>query len=370
MGHRLGIGNIDLRNIRSAFNWEAYWASHYPSALTLTVDSDTQITLDWTNNGDADYDGVSIERSTDGITYAEIDTGTAGDVQYVDATCAANTQYYYRVRYYRGTHYSAYCDPANKTTYQAELGTYISGLVTPLSAGQLTLLNTLITSIKTGMIINNLTDVFDTIYILAGETAESSLRNLVKNTHYATAVNAPAFTALEGFLTDGLASYIDTNYNPLTQAVRYTLNSASFGVYSRTDRGSALGKAHGAITGSAFIRIYPLRIVLESRVQINNLTNIPIVNDNTLGMISVIRMGVNSAFGAKNKTMSAEEVTASIEIPAVGNLYLGCLNPLGSYDDIQLSFAYTARGINQAELNVLFDAVEAYMDANGKGVVV
>ena len=111
MGFRLGIGNIDLRNIKGAFNWEAYWASRYPSALTLTVDSDTQITLDWTNNGDTDYDGVSIERSTDGITYAEIDTGTAGDVQYVDAGLTDN-YYWYRIRYYRGTHYSAYSNVA------------------------------------------------------------------------------------------------------------------------------------------------------------------------------------------------------------------------------------------------------------------
>jgi len=111
MGFRIDIGNIDLRNIRSAFNWEAYWASRYPSGLVLTVNSDTQITLDWTNNGDTDYDGVSIERSTDGVTYAEIDTAVTGSVQYIDAGLTEN-YYWYRIRYYRGTYYSAYSNVA------------------------------------------------------------------------------------------------------------------------------------------------------------------------------------------------------------------------------------------------------------------
>ena len=116
MGHRLGIGNIDLRNIRSVFNWSAYWASRYPSGLIVIVFSDTQIDLIWTNNGDEDYDGGIIERSEDGITWVEIDTFTTGDTTFSDTTCSGNTLYYYRVRYYRGTHYSAYSNVDNDWT--------------------------------------------------------------------------------------------------------------------------------------------------------------------------------------------------------------------------------------------------------------
>ena len=101
-------GNVSKTlGANNPFSWGAYWASRYSSGLVLTVNSNTQITLDWTNNGDTDYDGVSIERSTDGVTYAEIDTGTAGDVQYVDAGLTED-YYWYRIRYYRGSHYSAY----------------------------------------------------------------------------------------------------------------------------------------------------------------------------------------------------------------------------------------------------------------------
>jgi len=40
------------------------------------------------------------------------------------------------------------------------------------------------------------------------------------------------------------------------------------------------------------------------------------------------------------------------------------------FDTIQIAFAYVSRSLNQSELNILFDAVEEYLDARGKGVVV
>lgn len=94
----IGIGK---RIGGTQFNWDAYWATRYPSGLTLTVDSDTQITLSWTNNGTVDYDGVSIERSTDGVTYAEVTTAITGATSKADTGLTADTLYYYRIRYYK-----------------------------------------------------------------------------------------------------------------------------------------------------------------------------------------------------------------------------------------------------------------------------
>lgn len=42
-----------------------------------------------------------------------------------------------------------------------------------------------------------------------------------------TAVNSPSFTTNEGFMGNGTSSYIDTNFNPATEGVNYTLNDAS-----------------------------------------------------------------------------------------------------------------------------------------------
>jgi hypothetical protein len=42
-----------------------------------------------------------------------------------------------------------------------------------------------------------------------------------------TAVNSPTFQTNAGFYGDGVSSYIDTNFNPATNGVNYTLNNAS-----------------------------------------------------------------------------------------------------------------------------------------------
>lgn len=98
-----------IAGMSSGTNWSSYWATRTPSALLLTVLSDTSIKLDWTANGVEDYDGYSIERSADGVTYAEIDTVAVGTETYTD-TVTTNTNYYYKIRAYKGTNYSDYED--------------------------------------------------------------------------------------------------------------------------------------------------------------------------------------------------------------------------------------------------------------------
>jgi len=50
-----------------------------------------------------------------------------------------------------------------------------------------------------------------------------------------TEVNSPTWTANEGYQGNGTTMYLDTNYNPSVDGVKYTLNSASFGAYSITN---------------------------------------------------------------------------------------------------------------------------------------
>lgn len=88
-----------------------YWSSRKPLGLTVLALTDTSVKVDWTNTGTADYDGHSIERSVDGITYAEVGTVNVGTNTFTD-TVTADTYYYYRVRAYKGSNYSDYTDVA------------------------------------------------------------------------------------------------------------------------------------------------------------------------------------------------------------------------------------------------------------------
>jgi len=82
------------------------------SLLSITVESDSKITLNWTN-GSTNEDGISIERSTDGSSYSSIDTTGSGVESYSDETCNPSTRYYYRVRAKKGSLYSDYSNVAD-----------------------------------------------------------------------------------------------------------------------------------------------------------------------------------------------------------------------------------------------------------------
>lgn len=88
-----------------------------PASLVVVTYSDTRIDLTWIN-GSSNESGISIERSTDGITYTEIATVGHGVSAYSDTSCNANTLYYYRVRAYRESQYSIYSNVDNGTTFE------------------------------------------------------------------------------------------------------------------------------------------------------------------------------------------------------------------------------------------------------------
>lgn len=86
-----------------------------PTGLSLTVDSDTEITLDWT---DVASDGVVvIERSLDGVTFEEIDEVDVTTETFQDTGLEPSTEYFYRIRgFFLPIGYSAYSDIESDTT--------------------------------------------------------------------------------------------------------------------------------------------------------------------------------------------------------------------------------------------------------------
>jgi beta-glucanase (GH16 family) len=86
-----------------------------PSALTATALSFSQINLAWTDNTYGE-NGFKVERSTDNVNFSEVATVAADVHTYLDTGLDRDTRYYYRVRAYIGTNYSAYSNKANTIT--------------------------------------------------------------------------------------------------------------------------------------------------------------------------------------------------------------------------------------------------------------
>jgi hypothetical protein len=108
----IGIGNTIWRRGGGAASFD--WTTKFPNDLYAIAQSDTEIDLLWTNNGISDYDGVGIERGTDGVNFTEIDTVAAGETGYSDSGLTMGVVYYYRIRYYKGSSYSSYSNIYNE----------------------------------------------------------------------------------------------------------------------------------------------------------------------------------------------------------------------------------------------------------------
>jgi hypothetical protein len=77
----------------------------------------------------------------------------------------------------------------------------------------------------------------DRLWIYAQLTEGVALVDLVVS-DVATAVNSPTFTANKGYTGEDVASptkYINTNYNPVTDAINYSLNDAHMSAWSVTN---------------------------------------------------------------------------------------------------------------------------------------
>jgi hypothetical protein len=116
--------------------------------------------------------------------------------------------------------------------YQAVLNYATTQGYTLPSASQQLLQNQLVVDLKNGGIWSKL----DTFGVFATDgDSDFALIDWIRLTDY-TAVNSPTFTTDEGFSGDAASSYIDINYNALTNGVNFTQDSASFGFYQYSAR--------------------------------------------------------------------------------------------------------------------------------------
>ena len=255
-----------------------------------------------------------------------------------------------------------------------ELETYISGLVTPLSDPQLEKLDTFLTTLKTGLSIANLSDAFDVMYILAGETEESSLKNIVSNAYHCTNVSATSFTALEGFTSDGVADYLNTGWKPKSHGVNFALNDCSYGVYSRSDiaeDGVSLGSRKASVDDRTFLQLRTAGGLASCTINTDATILHTVFSGYSKGMYINCRTASNATVFYKNKRPFLTNANASSDRPDY-DLALLALNTAGTialYSTKQLSIAFTGKAFTETQVGIITDACEAYMDSSNKGVI-
>ena len=104
-----------------------------PTGLAATAVSSNRIDLAWTDTS-IDETGFVIDRSLDGVTYAQLASVGTDTIMYTDTDLQADTTYFYRVAAVNTAGMSDYSDPASATTQAAGAGTSLAvGSVTVTS---------------------------------------------------------------------------------------------------------------------------------------------------------------------------------------------------------------------------------------------
>ena len=213
----------------------------------------------------------------------------------------------------------------------------------------------------------------DRFFVFAGHTndnGESLIDWKAPSTRSATIVNSPVFTAFEGFAGDGASNYIDSNYNPSTDATNYTLNDASVGLYSRTDV-DELSYDCGA-------RVSWLLYCSSSTDQIRYRLNCNTNSDSTAdygdsrGLYIVNRTNSSTQSVYRNGTLVKEDASKSTADVPTNDIWVMTYNNNGSpgtFSSKQFSMLFAGSSLTQSDVTILTNAFEAYMDSNSKGII-
>ena len=224
-----------------------------------------------------------------------------------------------------------------------------------------------------GMIADGDWQTKDIFYITSAQSAADSLINWINpGTHDLTIVNLLAgnFTAYRGWTGNGVNGYLNTNYNPNTDGVNYLLDSASFGVYVRTDV-EELRTDIGIQSAGTVSFLSPRRAIDVMECRINDNVQLISANTDSRGFYVVSRTGANARAVYKNRISMGNDAQVSIAIPNE-DVYVLCRNNAGVSVDFstkQIAAAFAGGGQTQTNVNNFTDRLETFMDSIGAGII-
>ena len=240
--------------------------------------------------------------------------------------------------------------------YQAVLNYATSLGYTLPSVGQQVKQNQLMLNLKAGGIWSKL----DTFAVFATDGSSNFALIDWKRLVLMTAVNSPTFTTNDGFQGNGTSSYIDTNFNPSTQGVNYTQNSAGVSVNcsvipTTNARNYVLG-TNSTTNGEVRLR---MQISLSDQ-QINGAIAIAGSGLNTLvtGNLHTDRVNSTQIVSQINSTLGLITTNNSTGLPQ-NNIWILRLATL--YSDARLRFHCSRSGFTETEKNNLNTVINTYI---------
>jgi hypothetical protein len=227
--------------------------------------------------------------------------------------------------------------------------------------------DTLIKGLKADGIWSNL----DRLWLLASENtheAKIDLVNLQSNTN-----NGATFNADQGYAGNGSTSYVDSGYAPSTSGVNLSQNSASFGIYDRTDDTGGDSDFGGEDTAGANALTVSLRSGNEIKWFVNDSTGQFDYPTTDAGMWVTTRTGA-SAGAVYHDGPQFDTTTNTSSGLTSSSIYISGGSDYGSGTAIinantdQISAVSIGGGLTSTQAANLSSLINAYMTSIGSNV--
>lgn len=243
--------------------------------------------------------------------------------------------------------------------YQAILDYATTQGYTLPSASQKALQNQLVVDLKDAGVWSKL----DTFAVFATDgDSDFALIDWIRLSQY-TAVNSPTFTTNEGYKGDG-TNYILSNFEPLNDAVNYTRNDCSFGVYLSQDVTTTSAAAYGIYSSNnsgIYLNPGQSRIVVRSWNNSNGGVSTGTVTTRN-GLTSTIRTTSSNVNHYRDSSFLASYSRSSTALPSNNVVLLGAASPstVVEFADDTLHAAYLGSSLSLQEHSDFYTALNNY----------
>lgn len=254
-------------------------------------------------------------------------------------------------------------------SYSAEATTLFAAMSSQPDSTRKTLIDTTITSLKSA----GIWTLLDECWFLAAHDSQAALLGWKRNKD-CVAVNAPTFTANQGFAGNGTTSYLNTQFVPSLHGVQYTLNDASFGVYSRTNSASSSMADMGSRNASnvAISMFYSNLADGSAVIAVNRgaSTTTAVHGAGSTGLWVARRTASNAIQMYRNGSSVA--TAANVSTALTGRAMAICARMSdatpGEFSTRQYAFAFIGASMTAQQQADLYTIVQAYMTSVGANV--
>lgn len=348
----LGIGINDVSNGVSSGTWQANYASIVSTiqgmniGLKLNTEIPNGTIPTWATYVTSTYSASMIYD-----TYAVLDSGSGNNIFTGFVTVGHPNQQGHKAMYYRILY-----PTISKYTIR-----YIATLTTIPSSSLVTVYDTFITQCIT----DGNWNLIDRLWLFAqGTQADSKISMANPLSTQATEVSSPSWIANQGYTGNGSSSYLDSKFVPSTDGINYILNSASFGVYSRTSNAGAIIQEMGlAVTAGSTDNLYCYFTDNKAYGKINTLAGAGFANGavaNSQGLFSVVRSSNLSSTLYRNGISISTAVDVSSTLSNI-SFFICAINGAGTasqFSNRQLSMAFIGGGgIDQTKFYSAFQTM-------------